>query len=108
MDPALIATAGAGALDLANIVQNIGLWQGVLIYAAWHLIPALKTGGGRILAIIANMVVALDKLAENGIDLRVTAKLVDGDGECLVPHHWAGASGREASMLHLPRTEAAK
>ncbi len=88
MDPVL-ASAGAGVLSLGQLVSEIGLWQVVLIFAAWHLIPAMKNGGGKVLDIFMNAVVALKLMAENGIDLRVTAKLVDGDGECVVPETWA-------------------
>jgi hypothetical protein len=98
VDPATVTA-------LVTAIQSVGLGNMlVVIVLAWgyRIVSASAGAVGRFLA---DALVTVGKLADKGIDVRLSVKVVDDNGTCVMPPEWGRGRGGGAPAQEEPRPE---
>jgi hypothetical protein len=99
MDPASIT---AVITALAAAIQSVGLGNLIVAFAMLCGAWMMRSGAGKVGKFLASAFITVGKVADKGIDIRLSVKLVDDQGVCVVPTQW-GRPQREAPTHRTAR-----
>lgn len=88
MDPLTITAVTSLIAAAASAIQAVGLGNIIVASALVWMFWVMRKGAGVIGPFFVDALVTTGKLADKGIDVRLSVKLVDDQGGCVVPTEW--------------------